>query len=531
MAFERVSTSRGHRYLQLVESRWDPVKKQSRIHVLRHLGPVAEGRKGRPTARISIDGVEAACQAGHLAMFHHVASEFGIPGCLETACPSEDGRVADAILALVFNQLNGRQPLARVGPWLDSTPLGGWMGVSGESLTKDVLSSALDAVCSTDGEVTTKRVHAIQKLATDAWRSIVGPDPAHFYFYYDVTRVRYHGSACALAARGYGPVAGGRPHVGLGLVTSRGSHFPVLSLAVRGSANDAATFEGMAASLGAWDLKELTVILDRGILNSRSVAHARKAGFHVLGGCTETSKEVRAALRRWRDDEIERSTQVYPHPGGGELYYLAWEGSLFGQRGRLVLTLDPERRTKERGARDRMLHELRAGATRARARQLRRELGSLVVPSVGRRGWRIDEQAEAEARQADGRFLLFTTDMEVEPEEVVRAYFQRDEVEKAFRELNGGASLSPVRYRLPNHVEPYLTVVCHLAYLVRAAAAWKLREAKRPESVDQAIDALKAINEVTVSSKGRSIALWTRMTKQQEQLVKAFGLQDSFNSY
>ncbi len=40
MAFERVVTVGNHRYRQLVESYWDPQRKQTRKRVLRHLGPV-----------------------------------------------------------------------------------------------------------------------------------------------------------------------------------------------------------------------------------------------------------------------------------------------------------------------------------------------------------------------------------------------------------------------------------------------------------------------------------------------------------
>jgi hypothetical protein len=42
MPFNRTTTVGGKKYLQLVESRWDPEKKQSRIHVIKHLGRVME---------------------------------------------------------------------------------------------------------------------------------------------------------------------------------------------------------------------------------------------------------------------------------------------------------------------------------------------------------------------------------------------------------------------------------------------------------------------------------------------------------
>jgi transposase len=55
-------------------------------------------------------------------------------------------------------------------------------------------------------------------------------------------------------------------------------------------------------------------------------------------------------------------------------------------------------------------------------------------------------------------------------------------VEKAFREMKGKNVMGPIRYRLWNRVDAYLTVVNHLAYLLRAAARWRLLSAGRRES-------------------------------------------------
>jgi transposase len=530
MSFVRKVDSRGHKYRQLVHNVWDPAKKCSVTKILKHLGPVDDMEKKRPTIPLHIDGIESACSAGHLALFHKISGNLGLPQILDTVCPSEDMRTANALMALVFNQLNGRRPLKEIGPWLDATPLGHWMDVSGSVFTKDILSNAMDDVSWTDGDITIRKALAIQSRATEAWRSLAGRDPSRYYFYYDIAKIRYNGNACSLADNGYSPKANGRPHVGLGLVTSRGNHFPVMSLAINGATNDSRTFDTMADGLKAWQLKNITLVLDRGIMNSKSVNYARTAGFHVLGGCNENSKEVEKAIREWKDDEIERSTQIHVRPGEGEIYFQDWEGDLFGQHGRFVLTLDPTRRTRERGARHRMMHELRKGVSQRRIRELRGALGEVVKTSIGRRGWRIDDVAEEHARKADGRFLLFTTDMNLKAAETVGTYRQRDEIEKSFRDLNGSTNMGPIRYRLANHVEPYLTVVCHLSYLERTTINWLLRRKKRLESVDQAVTALRGISEVRLLRKGVSFPRWTRLSEQQEELVNLFDISDLFHS-
>ena len=522
MLRERITIVKGHKYRQLVKSVWDSKMKRSKTVVMKHLGPVVVDRTGKPKTSIRIDGVEKACQAGHLALYYSIALEFSIDKCLQQI--SRDNIITNSLMALTFNQLNNHKPLAKIGPWLNETPIAKWMGIDGNTFTKDVLSHALDSICYTEGDVTTRYTHAIQKMASDCWQSKVGIDLSHYYFYYDVARIRYHGTNCPLAEQGYGPIAKGRPHIGFGLVTSRNNHFPIYSTTIKGSIHDSVTFKEIADNLAAWNLNELTVIMDRGIMNKKTTKYARENGLHVLGGCMETGDEVKDAIRLWNDEEIEKSTQVFLKASGGEIYYYGWREKLYGEDGLLVITLDPERRMRERGTRDRLLYRMRNDKSNPRKKDIRKELGKIVVPSVGRKGWRIDTDAETDARRADGRFLLFTTDITMTPEEVVRAYYQRDEIEKAFRDMNCAGSMRPIRYRLPNHVDPYLTVVCHLAYLIRMGIQWKLKKAKRTESVDQVIVTLQEINEVILTSKDKNITKWTNLNREQESLVKLFKL-------
>jgi hypothetical protein len=58
--------------------------------------------------------------------------------------------------------------------------------------------------------------------------------------------------------------------------------------------------------------------------------------------------------------------------------------------------------------------------------------------------------------------------------ELIRTYFQKDHIEKAFRYLRGNACLAPVGYQLPNRVEAYLSVVNFISYELIAAILWNI---------------------------------------------------------
>jgi hypothetical protein len=89
---------------------------------------------------------------------------------------------------------------------------------------------------------------------------------------------------------------------------------------------------------------------------------------------------------------------------------------------------------------------------------------------------RKQEQIEAEAA-LDGIYVLRTSAAETElpTPDVVRAYKQLKEVERAFRTLKGPLELRPIHHRLEDRVRAHV-FLCMLAYYL----TWNLRQAWKP---------------------------------------------------
>jgi len=64
----------------IVESRWDKEKKQSRIHVVKHLERVVEeeGKEKLIPSQLKFDSVDHAYPVGELALFWKIAEEFEV---------------------------------------------------------------------------------------------------------------------------------------------------------------------------------------------------------------------------------------------------------------------------------------------------------------------------------------------------------------------------------------------------------------------------------------------------------------------
>ena len=522
MSFERTITSRGKKYRQLVESRWDKDKKRSTIHVIRHLGAVVE-RNGKevtilPESRF--DSIDMAYPVGNIAVFWKIAEEFQIPGCLSNSIGEEN---ATAILLLVMNQLMGRRALTKIGSWFMRSPLHRWIKVDRDKLTKDHLLSALDSVSTRNGDESQSRSTQIQHILSESWRGIIGSDRPRYLFYQDITRIRWNGSENGLAERGYGSQVG-RPHIGFGILVSRDHYMPLAGYAVRGSSPDKVTVKETVDNLSSWKTGRIILVWDRGFVSKANIDYALKMKYHVLSGGPHTSSEVDAWISKYEDSSIERRENIMEMPGERGIYLMDEIGTLFGHTCRIVVVIDPRGRDRSRTERDLAIQRLESETSGKRIAELKSSLSPIVKPARGRRGYEIDPSEEEKARRLDGRSLLFCTDVSMSGRDIVRTYFQKDRVEKAFRHLKGDASLSPVRYQLPGRVEAYLSVVNFIAYEIIAAVIWKIKSSNMGISYEDFMDKLSGISEVVLVRKDKRIYRWTTVSREMQKLLKPFDI-------
>jgi len=532
MSFTRVVKSRGHKYKQLVKSVYDSEKKQSRIHVIKHLGKVVEDENGKEKLIKSphkFDYIKQAYSVGKLALFWNVAEEFSIRDALIETIGSTNR--ANAILIMALNQLSGRKPLSRIKSWIGRTSLHRWMDLEASKYSKDYLLSSLDRVSFEDKNDWYSSSLDIQKKCVDNYQSVMGPRDSRLFFFNDVTRIRYNGKQNYWAENGYGAQTG-RPHIGYGLIISRNNLMPVLSFPIRGSHIDTTTVQETVNGLKTFDFKEdITLVWDRGYPNNKNISYARNKGFHVLSGGSLTSNAVKDYLVKYSDAEIEKRSNVLRLSKKRGIYHKDWIGPLYGKRCKLSVSLDPDRRNRERLSRDLLIQELETAKSKKEIAYLKKLLHPIAKPKPGRRGYELDPKAEEWAHQSDGRSLFFCTDTSISGQEVIQVYSEREWIEKAFRLLKGSASLQPVRYQRPGRVEAYLSVVNFLAYEILAGIKWKIRENNIGMSLLELLKEASKIHEVEFIYRNKSEFQWTHMTKKVRNLFKPFAIEGLKHSY
>ncbi len=259
----------------------------------------------------------------------------------------------------------------------------------------------------------------LQRALTRSWRN-GSREPATCY--YDITKQAYCGTECPWAEVGHDPAIGAIGSVvGFGMVVSRDHHHPVLCRPLPGSLSDSVSLATTLEMLRGFGLGSITLVVDRGIVSRENVTRLVGAGHHLLGMVRGWTEETRGYATRWTEEGLERPEHVVARSHGNAAYARGFTAPLFGQpKVRVVVVSDARRRVEERQSRDLLVQELTGHPPRGRLGEIRHELGRVAVPSVGRRGFRVDPVTLGRERKLDGRFLLFHTDPTVPAAEVFR---------------------------------------------------------------------------------------------------------------
>ena len=365
--------------------------------------------------------------------------------------------------------------------------------------------------------------YPIQNNITNAWRKIVGSEPERYFFYQDITRIRWNGSQSILAENGYGTQIG-RLHIGFGLIVSKDSYMPVMGYPVRGSSPDKTTVGETIDNLSRWKMKNITLVWDRGFVSKPNIDYARGKNYHILSGGPHTSKEVIEWISKYSDSEIEKRENIFEMSQGNGVYCIEDTGKLFGHNCKIVVMLDPQRRNNSRIERDLLIQELESETSRKKIAELKKNLSPIVKPAKGRRGYEINTTEEELARKLDGRSLFFSTDISMPGKELIRTYFQKDHIEKAFRYLRGNACIAPIGYQLPNRIEAYLSVVNFISYELIAAILWKIEKFNIGISYENLMEKASKIFEVEFTLKDSKMHRWTHVSKEDEKIFKPFNI-------
>lgn len=489
MSFIRKLRRGGRIYLAEVESK--RVKGKVIQRHLRYIGREADGRTVL-SASISDASIDQVKVYGPLLALHHLAKEIELESLL--------GPYGRELLSLVFAHCLDYRSVNEMPRWFERTDLNFLLELKG--LTEARLLSALDWLEQQDATALQSKIfHTVKKQYGIRDKGVI----------YDVTNTYLYGRRCSLGQWGHDKEGvKGRPLIQVGLGTTQQKGIPVFHKVFPGNIHDSRTLQDLMTTFGAYGFREGFIVYDRGIpskKNQKDLEHLHwkvLCGLPIRGGL---KKIVRACQRRQPlahyDHRVSLRKNVF--------YVVCRPYTLGSVRGTLAVCFNERLQRDVKESRyDELAH---AQALRKKKQPIKAGLEKFLTPTG-----KIVHSKLKEAEEFDGFSCLFST-TPLSKEQMVRMYFDKDLIEKAFRTLKGIVRLRPIRHWLYNRVVAHV-FICYLAYLLLSLL--KIRVAPLDLTPEESLRELDSLYKVYLrdSKKGFQLSRVVALTKQQELILK-----------
>jgi transposase len=490
MSFIRKRKRNGQIYLEEVEN----VRENGKVvqKFIRHVGREADGKQIL-SCSISEAEIESVRLSGPLMVLHSISESIGLPQTL--------GEYGNEILSMVYAHCLDYKSLNQMRSWFRRTDLN--MILELEELTEKKLVSALD-------KIETMNLMEVQKAIFDDTKEFLGVNTKGVV--YDVTNTYFHGRSCEIARYGHDKEKRkGYPLIQIGLAVTKELGIPIFHKTFPGNIHDSRTFLDVSRDLHLFGIKDGIAVMDRGISSADNTEFLSGTHWKVLCGL-KADEGVKAALGK--DFESRSLCRVKNRVQlNGTVFYCSEQSFRHGDiKGRLILCFNKRKANEMEEGR---LDEVQAA-------HLRLQKGLTIKPDVqhffGKDG-RLLESRINEDRELDGMSFIFTTS-NLAVADAVKAYFDKDVVEKSFQALKGVVRLRPVRHWLYNRVEAHV-FICYLSCLLLTIL--KLKVAELGLSFQSALSELDGLYRVHLRDpkSGFKVGRLVALSRQQEKILRA----------
>ena len=479
----------GKIYLSEVESQW--VNGKSVQKHIRYIGKEVDGET-KLASSISDIEVEDVKVFGPLIVLHHIAEEIGLPNLL--------GEYAPEILSLVYAHCLNYQSINRMSSWFKRTDLSVLLDI--ENVTEKTLLNALDSLEKIDTEKLQLNIfNNLNKKFSIAKKGLV----------YDVTNTYLYGKKCPLGQLGHDKEGvKGRPLIQIALAVTQEKGFPLFHKVFDGNIHDARTLQDSVSTMKQYKIKTGLLIYDRGITSAENIDV-----FHDLHWDTLCGVPIRDKLKKKLRPIIKKNLATVDNfiKCNKTIFYVKIISHKIGKtKGLLAICYN---RKKEHEVRESRHAEIK-NAELLISRGKKIKSGLEIYFDKNRR---ILHDQIKEDEQFDGYSCIFTT-KKITKEEMIRLYFDKDVVEKAFRCIKGITQLRPIRHWLYDRVIAHI-MICYLSYTLLIILKEKLK--KLNLSPEKALQNLETMYKVYMIDKKKKfkISRIVTLNKIQKEILHA----------
>ena len=367
------------------------------------------------------------------------------------------------VLSLIYSQLLENKSINKLESWMKYTEIPYLLGFDKVSVKK--LYESLADVDDADFEKVNDKMFSVFNKYEDISKATI----------IDVTDTYFAGSNINIKKRkGKDDKVSKLTQIGLAVSFDNG--FPIFHKQYHGNLSGMDIFKDMSIELKNKGISSM--IMDRGMLSKENIEMALELKFQIIAGLRKNSTLIKDFIEPIKREDIYsakcrvplKKTTVFIK----ELDYLD---------GKLIVVYNPE------------------------LEYVKKE---------------INFEKELESNFDIGYSLIYHN-TKYSSAEVVKRYYDKEMVERAFKQLKGVLSLRPIRVWLSNHVEGHIKI-CYLAYAILSFMNYKLK--KLDISAVEALESLKYCYKVTLkdSTSNHEWSVHVPLEPKQKDILKKLGV-------
>lgn len=490
MSFIRRIKNGKYTYLAEVENRWVDGKVVQK-HI-RYVGKELNGERilSGSIANTDVTGVKIWAP---LIVLDTLAKQINLSELL--------GNYGDYLLSMVYAHCLDPKSVNKMEDWFVRTDLHNILKIS--DVSEEKLYNSLDSIDERNFSV-------IQKKIFRSVLDVYNLQPRGYFF--DVTNVYFYGMECLIAKRGHNKGGSYNPQVQIGLAVTKEEGIPIFHKTFQGNIFDARTLQDFLVEFHDLNIRDVTLVWDRGVTSEINILDAKKAGFEVICGLAmkqDVQKFVDKILHE-KEEFMQLKNRVRLK---NTILYCTQQKYNYGNvRGQLVLCFNEE---KARINKEKRIDQI----NKAKVLLQQKKQISEGIKEFFREDCTINERAIREAQKYDGYSVIFST-KNLSLNEIVKPYFEKDKVEKAFRSMKSILGLKPIRHWLEERVKAHI-FICYLSYLLISLLETKL--SKTDITAISALDKLSTAYKVCLINKKtkNEFEKIVTLSKEQERIMKA----------
>jgi len=409
------------------------------------------------------------------------------------------GDYGDYLLSLAYAHCLDPKSVNKMEDWFSRTDLHNMLNI--KEVSEKKLYFAMDSINEKNSDSIQKKIFNSVKLKHDL-------KPKGYFF--DVTNAYFYGTECCIAKKGCNKDGKNKPQVQIGLAVTEDEGIPIFHKTFEGNIHDSKILGDMVLMFHDLNIKDVFIVWDKGVTSEENINDAKRAGFEVI-----------CSLRIMHDikNQVDKIKETQD--------FIKLKNRVRLKKTVLYCSKQKYRYGKINGQMIICFNEDKARITKEKRIDLICKAKKLVdkgkEPPAGLKKYfrnnEIDEAAVLEAQKYGGYSVLFST-KDIETEKIVKHYFEKDKVEKAFRSLKSVLGLRPIKHWLDERVKSHI-FVCYISYLLITLLEHKLKS--KNISAIAALDKLSTAYKVHIKNNRlkEEFTKTVTLTKEQDKIMKA----------